>query len=150
MEFLLIAGALLLVLAPLSNFFPTRRQRRQVDLRQAAALCGLFVEFRGLPGQRQAPDPGEGEVIYYGLRLPPPRGRSGRRRQAWYRREDDDWQPMPGAGSAPGLLRQCPAPVLAASVDEGSCGLYWQEQGDAAMVQAMGRLLEQWREELER
>lgn len=147
MELLLIAGAILMVLAPLSNFFPSPRQRRQASLRQAAAQAGLFVEFRDLPGGRSPTNPEIGEVIYYGLRLPPSLAR-GRRRQAWWR-EGLAWTPLPAAGPAPSCLEGCPEEVLAASVDEGSCGLYWQEQGDAAMVQSMGKLLVQWRDSLE-
>lgn len=147
MELLLIAGAILMVLAPLSNFFPSPRQRRQASLRQAAAQAGLFVEFRDLPGGRLPANPADGEVIYYGLRLPPSLAR-GRRRQAWWR-EGQGWQPLPAAGPAPACLEDCPPGVLAASVDEGSCGLYWQEQGDAAMVQGMGELLAAWRDSLE-
>ena len=146
MELLLIAGAVLMVLAPLSNFFPSKRQRRQASLRQAAAQAGLFVEFRGLPGGELPADPGAGEVIYYGLRLAAAQGRR-QRRQAWLCR-GGQWLPLPAAGAPPDLLRAAPEGVLAASVDEGSCGLYWQEQGDAAMVQAMGLLLRQWREAL--
>lgn len=148
MELLLIAGAVLMVLAPLSNFFPSKRQRREANLRQTAAQAGLFVEFRDLPGNRAPADPDAGQVIYYGLRLAPSQAR-GRRRQAWWRR-DGHWEPLPAAGPAPEALERCPEGVLAASIDEGSCGLYWQERGDAAMVQAMGQLLAQWRDSLAR
>lgn len=145
-EYLLIAFILLVALAPLSHFVPSKRQRKQAQLREAAALQGLFVEFRPLPGT--APDAAnEAPVIYYGLRLTPSRGR-GRRRGAWLR-QGDNWRGLARREAPPAVLQDCPPSVLAASIDEGSCGLYWREDGDASTVSVLRDVLQKWQHQLD-
>jgi len=52
--YLLIIFVIALALAPLSHFVPSKRQRKVVCLREYAAVHGLFVEFRTLPGVKVA------------------------------------------------------------------------------------------------
>ncbi|WP_232059182.1 hypothetical protein [Kineobactrum salinum] len=142
----MIAFILLVALAPLSHFVPSKRQRRQAQLREAAALAGLFVEFRPLPGS--GPDTGnDPPVIYYGLRLAPSPGR-GRRRSAWLR-QGDNWRGVASREVPPAPLQGCPPPVLAASIDEASCGIYWREDGDTATVAVLRDILQRWQLQLD-
>lgn len=147
MNYLLIAFALLVALAPLTHFIPSKRQRLQVTLRETAALNGLFVEFRGYPGPASSRQSQVADVIYYGLRLPPSRGK-GRRRCVWQLRAGE-WQAV-GAKHEPVPVALLAAPVsmLAASVHEDSCGLYWQEAGDAATVEQMAAVLKDWAQQI--
>jgi hypothetical protein len=41
-----------------------------------------------------------------------------------------------------------PATILAASLDEGSCGIYWLEVGDEADVKQIVSALEAWQGQL--
>lgn len=147
MTYLIIIFVIALALAPLSHFVPSKQQRKQASLREAAAVSGLFVEFRelpssGAPGARGA----RTDSIYYGLRLRPSRGRV-RRRGAWLC-EEGAWRSLGERIAVPDALAQMPEGVLAASVDEASCGIYWREAGDVATVAEIQRLLAQWGEQL--
>ncbi|MEQ9464968.1 MAG: hypothetical protein RJQ10_14990 [Haliea sp.] len=149
MNYLLIAFIIVVALAPLTHFLPSKRQRRQAALREAAALAGLFVEFRSLPGTAAGRAPqAQQDVIYYGRRLAPSKGR-GSRRGAWLQR-DGEW--LPAATGArtpvPGPLLACSPDILGASLDEGSCGVYWQEQGDTATVGEIHGILLAWAEQI--
>ena len=66
MKYVLILFVIALALAPLSHFYPSKRQRLVARMREYAAVHGLFVEFRDLPA-RGEPVPGErrAQVIYY-------------------------------------------------------------------------------------
>lgn len=149
LNYLLIAFIVIVALAPLTHFLPSKRQRRQAAMREAAALGGLFVEFRSLPGAAAGRVPqAQQDVIYYGRRLPPSKGR-GSRRGAWLQR-DREWRSV-GAGPrapVPAALLACSADILAASVDEGSCGVYWQEQGDTATVGEIREILLAWAQQI--
>ncbi len=147
MNYLLIAFIILVALAPLTHFLPSKRQRRQAALREAAALGGLFVEFRSLPGAAAGGAPrAQQDVIYYGRRLAPSKGR-GSRRGAWLQR-DGQWVPVAGARApVPEQLLACTPDSLGASLDEGSCGVYWQEQGDASTVGDIRSILLAWAEQ---
>lgn len=149
MSYLIIAVVIFLALAPLSHFIPSRRQRREATLREAAAVKGMFVEFRNLPG------PGKGgervsrsNIIYYGLRLRPSRGRE-RREGAWLRDGAGEWRAASGRRPLPGPLENMPSGVLAASADEASCGVYWREEGDEENIAQIHRALAQWAELLQ-
>ncbi|MDO8862414.1 hypothetical protein Q6D67_11950 [Haliea sp. E1-2-M8] len=148
-EYLLIAFIVVVALAPLTHFLPSKRQRRQAALREAAALGGLFVEFRSLPGAAAGRVPqAQQDVIYYGRRLAPSKGR-GSRRGAWLQR-DGEWRSV-GAGPRlplPEPLQAGAADILGASVDEGSCGVYWQEQGDTATVGEIRDILLAWAQQI--
>jgi len=149
LNYLLIAFIVVVALAPLTHFLPSKRQRRQASMREAAALGGLFVEFRSLPGAAAGRTPqAQQDVIYYGRRLAPSRGR-GSRRGAWLQRDGEWLSVAPGPRAPlPEFLRACAPEILAASVDEGSCGLYWQEQGDAATVGEIRDILLAWAEQI--
>lgn len=149
LNYLLIAFIVVVALAPLTHFLPSKRQRRQAAMREAAAVSGLFVEFRSLPGSAAGRVPqAQQDVIYYGRRLAPSKGR-GSRRGAWLQR-DGAWQSV-GPGPRvpiPEPLHAFNAYILAASIDEGSCGVYWQEQGDAATVEEIRTLLLAWAQQI--
>lgn len=146
---LIILAAVLLAAAPLLHFLPDKRQRRQARLREAAALAGLFVEFRDLPipeNRRRRLSAAERQVLFYGCRftastrVPPPAC-------VWYR-EGEAWRSRPARVPAPAWLREASAAVLAASVDAESGGFYWREEGGEALVQELAPRLIAWRDEL--
>ncbi len=140
MKYLLILLVVALALAPLTHFLPSKRQRQLARLREYAAVHGLFVEFRDLPGQR------EGEraeqLLYYGKRLPASRGER-RKRRAWLRLADG-WKSLHGREAVPAIADLVPAQVLALSEDEGSCGVYWREDGEIDQVEAIVQALASW------
>lgn len=95
-------------------------------MREAAALAGLFVEFRDLPGGAALPA-AERQVLFYGARLPAVRHR--RKTLSWLWREGN-WQGLGEARGTAGILPPTPpAEVLAASLDDAACGFYWREEG---------------------
>lgn len=145
----IIALVVLLALAPLWHFMPTKRQRHQAQLRESAALAGLFVEFRDLPlgPERLARlSATERQVLYYGLRLPASR-KTTRERRAWYR-EQGAWSSRPGRLEPPAIVAKLPDAILAVGVSEESCGVFWQEQGDESLVREIAVLLTQWKDAL--
>lgn len=149
LNYLLIAFIVFVALAPLTHFLPSKRQRRQAAMREAAALGGLFVEFRSLPGAAAGRAPlAQQDIIYYGRRLAPSKGR-GSRRGAWLQR-DGEWLSVAAGPRAPlpEPLLASAADILGASVDEGSCGVYWQEQGDTTNVEAIRGILLAWAEQI--
>ena len=149
MEILLILFVVALALAPLTHFLPSKQQRKLARMREYAAVHGLFVEFRDLPARAQ---PASGararseQVIYYGKRLPPSRGQP-RERTAWLA-VDDGWRSLHKRVQQPKAAALFPADVLAIGVDEGSCGIYWREQGEEGDVEQLVTALEAWHEEL--
>jgi len=144
MKYLLILFVIALALAPLRHVLPSRRQREIARLREYAAVHGLFVEFRALPGAASGagPERSPGDVIYYGKRLRPPRGREAQR-GSWVR-DSEGWRGLQRSGPAPEPLLQLPRDILGASVDEGSCGIYWQESGEEEMVEQIRGAVEGW------
>ncbi|MFV8817389.1 hypothetical protein [Haliea sp. E17] len=140
MKYLIILFVVALALAPLTHFLPSKRQRQLARLREYAAVHGLFVEFRNLPGAR------EGEraeqVIYYGKRLPASRGEP-RRQRAWIGGAGH-WRGAGHRDPVPTATEGFPAQILACSEDEGSCGAYWKEDGEEADVAAIVAALEAW------
>ena len=147
LTYLLILFVVILALAPLTHFLPSKRQRKIARLREYAAVHGLFVEFRSLPGADQLPRP-DGEVIYYGKRLPASRVETVP--TAAWQRQQQEWRGVNTRFPVPASLHDLPAPVLAASVDPSSCGVYWTESGGEETVEQIRQVLEQWRAELVR
>ncbi len=146
MTYLLIAFVIAVALAPLSHFVPSKRQREIARMREYAAIHGMFVEFRQVPGRN-----GGGSVkregalqdtIYYGKRLPPSKGK-GESTLIWLL-EAGCWVGLQHRGAVPPALQSLAAPVLAASVGEGSCGVYWRESGGVDAVELIRQALESW------
>jgi hypothetical protein len=145
-SYVIITIIVLLALAPLWHFMPSKRQRHTAQMREAAALAGLFVEFRDLPvsAARSARlSASERQVLYYGCRLPP--GRSAVRSALIWNRVGADWVSVPPRIPAPDIAVECPDSVLALAQSDGSCGVYWREEGEVDEVQNLARLLQQWR-----
>ena len=149
MKYLIIMVVLGLAVAPLLHFLPSKRQRALAGLREQAALAGMFVEFRDLPGadREYQPQPASvRQVIYYGIRLPPSRDK--RPRTGSWRQREQAWQALDRAHAVPPAVAQMPPEILAATVDESSCGVYWREDGDDATVAEIIRLVTAWREQI--
>lgn len=158
MTYLLIFFVIAVALAPLSHFVPSKRQREIARMREYAAVHGLFVEFRRLPGSasgrssaagskvRAPHDPVGRDIIYYGKRLPPARNK-GERRQAWLC-DGQEWRSLEQRAVLPAPLEVLGVPALAASVDENSCGVYWSEAGGEEPVELIRRCLEDWSAQL--
>lgn len=148
MKYLLILFVIAIALAPLTHFLPSKRQRLIARMRESAAVHGLFVEFRDLPARERSHKRGERkqQIIYYGKRLPPS-PKESRKRTAWIR-ENGDWLDLARKFAVPAALESMPASILAASLDEGSCGIYWQEAVDEADVELIVAALEAWQAEL--
>jgi len=144
-KFLLILFVVALALAPLGHFLPDKRQRRIARLREYAAVHGLFVEFRDLPGAPVA-QPRDGRVIYYGKRVPA-RVSAALERGAW-KRSDGEWTGVNTRRPAPSQLRDLSVEILAGSVDGASCGVYWTESGEEDSVEEIRSALESWISEL--
>ena len=120
-------------------------------MREYAAVHGLFVEFRGIPGRDRARsdnrDRAGQETIYYGKRIRPARSKR-QKTQAW-RFDNGSWAGLERRAAVPPELASMPAEVLAASVDEGSCGVYWRESGGVEKVELIRRVLEAWAGEVQ-
>jgi len=144
-KFLLILFVVALALAPLAHFLPDKRQRKIARLREYAAVHGLFVEFRELPGT-PVEQPRDGRVIYYGKRVPARVG-AAVERGAW-KRSDGEWTGVKTRRPAPPQLRELSADILAGSVDSASCGVYWTESGEEDAVEQIRGALERWIAEL--
>jgi hypothetical protein len=146
LTYLLIIFVIALALAPLTHFIPSKRQRQVARMREYAATHGLFVEFRNPPGPLAVPPVGEdaprGDLIYYGSRLPPRRKRPVER-GSWLR-EDQGWRGLDRRRDVPEPLLELPPAVLGASVDEGSCGVYWRESREEEDVHRIQQVLERW------
>ena len=151
MKYLLIMFVIAVALAPLSHFVPSKRQRQIAKMREYAAVHGLFVEFRPMPGSDRervkSRDRAGHDTIYYGKRLPPSRARRGQQTRVWLQ-EEGAWTSLGRRLPVPDPLQQLPEQVRAASVDESSCGIYWRESGGIELVAQITRLLELWSEDL--
>lgn len=141
---LLILFILAVAISPLLQMVPSKRQRRQAAMREQAAIAGLFVEFRSVPGEPE--EAASGQTIFYGLRWP--RGHT-LAAVLWHRRSDRWYCQSDPAAQAPELLQSLPEDVVAASVNGVAVGVYWQEQGGADEVAAIASSLQQWQVELQ-
>lgn len=146
MTYLVIFAVLALALAPLMHVVPSKGQRRVAHLREFAALQGMFVEFRpapeGILTAWEAARFQKGRTIYYGLRIPATK-RERHEKSAWVWGKEG-WRSLPRGGEVPTPLVSLPAEIFAASIDGGSCGIYWQEAGGEAEIRqikdALGEL----------
>lgn len=148
LKYLLILLVVGLAVAPLTHFLPSKRQRQLARMREYAAVHGLFVEFRDLPEAEglAAKAQRTQQVLYYGKRLPPSRNEP-RQRRAWLR-VDDGWSGQQRRWEVPASAAVLPDSVQAMGVDEGSCGVYWLEDGEETDVAAVVAALEQWEQAL--
>ena len=142
---LIILVVLAVAIAPLVQFLPSKKQRITAQLREYAAVNGLFVEFRDTPGHAQVLRHSgiqASAVIYYGKRLPAARGAS-RAAVNWVH-DAQGWHSIGKYRAAPAQLLDLPGAVVAASVDEFSCGVYWVETQAQEDVEQIRRALEAW------
>ena len=150
MTYLLIIFVIALALAPLSHFVPSKRQRQVARMREYAAVHGLFVEFRKPPEsmtpRRRVDGQPNGELIYYGKRLPV-RRKTEIQRARWLR-ESEGWRGLERGQAVPAPSPGLPVAVHGASVDEGSCGVYWWESREEEDVDGIRQFLETWSEQL--
>jgi hypothetical protein len=150
LTYLLILFVIALALAPLSHFVPSKRQREIARMREYAALHHMFVEFRRVPARDGYPpkerDRASHETIYYGKRLPVTREK-GEKARAWLL-ESEGWVGLERGDPAPPAMAGLAVPVLAASVDSASCGVYWREAGGVEAVEQIRQVLEAWAGEL--
>lgn len=153
--FLLIMFVVALALAPLWHFLPSKSQRRAAQMREYAAVHGLFVEFRKMPGAETVaglPSGAKGMVIYYGKRLPP--ARDDRDLKGNWVVGNDGWRSVGKRLPVPAQFQQLPERILGAGVDPSSCGIYWTEsigkQGETPeqeqIVEQIRQVLESWSE----
>jgi hypothetical protein len=146
LTYLLIAFVIAVALAPLSHFVPSKKQREIARMREYAAVHGMFVEFRRVPGRDSSAPAGRGrasqDTIYYGKRLPPAKAK--REAALIWLLETDGWVGLERRHAVPAALLSLAVPVLAASVDEGSCGIYWRESGGVEAVELIRQVLESW------
>ncbi len=157
--YLLILFIVALALAPLWHFMPSKRQRKAARMREYAAVQGLFVEFRKLPGAETVAGlspSAKGMVIYYGKRLPA--ARDDRVLSGNWVVGNDGWRSVGKRLPIPAEFQQLPEGILGAGVDSSSCGIYWTEaigqQGEtSAEEQIVGQIrqvLESWSETIMR
>jgi hypothetical protein len=149
LSFGIIIFVIALALAPLMHFLPSKRQRRIVRIREYAALNGLFVEFRDMPvnaGRQMYPAPSSLDLIYYGKRFHAKRGvlvQPG----VWIR-ADEGWRSVGSRLSVPSEFEQFPPSVLCATVDNFSCGVYWNESSEEQGIEHIREALQQWSDTL--
>lgn len=147
MTYLLILFVIAIALVPLTHFMPSKRQREIARMREYAAVHGLFVEFRRVPGREsgrlKSRDRAGHDTIYYGKRLPPAKQKRPEQACVWLF-EAEGWVGLERRLRVPESLALLPTEVLAASVDEGSCGIYWRESGGVEAVEQIRQVLAAW------
>jgi hypothetical protein len=145
MVYLLIILIVALAIAPLLHFLPSKNQRKVARLREMAALNGLFVEFRELPG-RLGPSGGSERVsqhvIYYGKRLP--NSLANKVASAAWVLNVDGWRSVASRVPAPTRLEGLGVDILALSIDGLSCGIYWTESEGEEAIGDIKQFLEGW------
>lgn len=141
LKILLILFIVAIALAPLMHFLPSKQQKKIARLREYAAVHGLFVEFRDTPGAPPAREHA-GRVIYYGKRLPATC--SDRIETAAWANYDEEWRSIGRRLPVPAFLADLTVELLAVSVDEFSCGVYWTESGEEDAVEQIRSGLESW------
>jgi hypothetical protein len=133
MSYFLIILIVMVALSPLVKAMPTRRQRRIADLRQAAAISGLFVQYRQSPLEPADAPP----RLFY--------GRHRRREDARigggvsYRHDAAGWMSVKGEWPPVkmNLLERLPTGVSLASEDLLEAGVFWDEQGQTEDVESI-------------
>jgi len=145
LTYLLIVFVIALALAPLTHLIPSKRQRDIARMREYAAVHGLFVEFRDLPAAGGEPAAIR-DVIYYGKRLP--NMRDGAVETAAWCRSPHGWHSVGRRLPVPPPVQDLSLDIIAASVDQSSCGVYWTESSGEVGVEEIRQILERWCEAL--
>ena len=170
MEYLIIVGILLMVVAPVIAVLPNPSQRKKMALRKAAMSLGINVEITSIddPDPLQAKYlsssgkrlPSNLKVVAYRVHCVRPMEWNDPRRRNWVieRRLDNEEGELPGAwrwrGEPPSELSEkllsfiilnlesLPQDVI--RVDECSriISIYWQELGDEKGLQTIHYFLE--------
>jgi hypothetical protein len=138
---LLILFVVALAIAPLLHFLPSKRQREIASIREYAAVHGLFVEFRHAPSEEPVTGPIK-NLIYYGKRLPTSRV-NALDSCAWIRTQSG-WRSVGRRLPVPVPVQELPVEIVAASVDQFSCGVYWTEAEGERGVEQIRQMLERW------
>ena len=139
MSYFLIILVVVVALSPLISAMPTRRQRLIADLRQAAAVSGLYVQLRQSPLE----DKDSPLRPFYGRRRQRTDAQSTATvtyqwaGQAWTALEGE-WSP-----SAIALLGKLPAGVSLACEDRQGVGIYWDESGQREDVLTIDKVLKE-------
>lgn len=137
MSYFWIALILLVALSPLVKAMPSRRQRLIADLRQTAALAGLYVQFRQSPLEAADAPP----RVFYGRRRSREHALVGM--AASYRRDTDGWVCIDGQWPANRLARLAALPSGVSVVIENiqGVGVFWDELGTVEDVASLERVL---------
>lgn len=147
MIYIIIVGILVVALAPLWHFKPTKRQKHQAQVREAAALSGLFVEMRDLPlpsARLERLAAADRQVLYYGCRLLASKHAVEGRRSWW--RTNTSWESHPQRVATPEILDRLPESILAIACSPDSCGVFWREEGSVDEVGEIAAILFDWRD----
>jgi hypothetical protein len=143
MAFWIIAGVVLVALAPLSHFWPSKHQRRLAHIREQAALLGLYVELRKLPAHRKIdiyiPADDRRYWVYYGLRC----SQKVKLPVGSWLRTPDGWFALTGDSDLPDALVALPEGLDVVSSTPGSVGFFWQERGGEEVLEHAARCLKQ-------
>ncbi|MFT4518539.1 MAG: hypothetical protein ACI9JM_000920 [Halioglobus sp.] len=149
LTFFIILVIVTVAIVPLVQLAPSKRLRRIARLREYAAVHGLFVEFRETPGKEQLIRLAQfrpADVIYYGKRLRPPKGKP-LDSNSWIA-APEGWRSLGKRVPVPASLLELPPEIFAASVDGSSCGVYWAESAEEETVEQIRTALEAWSEKL--
>ncbi len=145
MTYLIIAIIVLIAIAPILHFLPTRRQRLITELRDTALKTGLFVEFRSdldLEKYIERLNIKPVDIIFYGLRIPLAANIESKKK-IWLRGKDG-WSSRNEAKRFPNFLNGLPDDVLAVSADNRCIGVYWTEKGEIKDVENIRLALASW------
>jgi len=138
MSYLWIVLIVFVALSPLVSALPSRRQRKVAALREAAALNGLYVQFRRPPPRTGMEDR---LSTFYGcrrLRTDPPFDA-----EIFYRLTDGKWERWGSAAPIPALnlLSTLPPGVEVVWIDQVGAGVFWDECGEAGDVVSIAEVL---------
>ena len=144
MVYLFIVLILVLAIAPILHFRPTRRQRLVTQLRDTALKYGLFVEFRKddiFDKCKLSSNVDRADIIFYGLRIPLSVGMEFKKEREVWLRDEDGWRNLTKNNEFPISLSSLPRDVLAACFDIRCYGVYWTERGEVEDVEKISRIL---------
>lgn len=146
-SWLIVLVIVVVALTPLTHFVPSKKQKAIADLRQQAAIEGLFVTYRKLPmfpgkvadaaKDRTALEEG---TLYYGVRWLVKA--SERPAPVTWLRTQEGWKNLQRRDVVlPAALTSLPETVLAFESDSESAGIYWREEGGAEALKGISQAL---------